>query len=194
MTHYTKGEQTRARVIREARELIIANGFKGTSISQIIDHTGVKKGALYFHFANKDELGYSILQDARDEFFGFLERSLAGDSPLQKVHSFLSAILDQQKNQHFVGGCLFGNTALEMSDSNERFGALILSVFTGWIDRLAGLLEEARQGGELDRGTNPLLLAKTMVAAIEGGIMMARLSKNRSDLEDCISQLRLLLH
>jgi len=37
------------------------------------------------------------------------------------------------------------------------------------------------------------LLAKQIVASIEGGIMMARLTKNEDDLKDCLDSMRALL-
>ncbi len=192
MTQMTKGEKTRARVIREARELIIAQGFKNTTINEIIAATGVKKGALYFHFANKDELGFSILEDAKEEFIRFLRDSLQGDTPLDRIDNSFKAILAQQKNANFVGGCLFGNTALEMSDSDTRFAGLIRSVFQEWIDMISELLQEAADDGQIGENVDPELFAKTSVACVEGGIMLARLNKNPSDLEDCITMLRRL--
>lgn len=192
MTQMTKGEKTRARVIREARELIIAQGFKNTTINEIIAATGVKKGALYFHFANKDELGFSILEDAKEEFIRFLRDSLQGNTPLDRIDNSFKAILAQQKNSNFVGGCLFGNTALEMSDSDTRFAGLIRSVFQEWIDMISELLREAAVDGQLGKDIDPEIFAKTAVACVEGGIMLARVSKNPSDLEDCITMLRRL--
>ena len=193
MTPQTKGEKTRARVIKEARKLIVERGFNNTSINEIIAATGVKKGAMYFHFANKEELGFSVLLDAKEEFFNFLDMSFEGDSPYEKIENFFLSLLKQQENAHFVGGCLFGNTALEMSDSNERFAGLINEVFSDWINILTGLLKDAQRCGQINDKTDARKLAKTIVAALEGGIMMARVSKRSSDLADCIGVIRLLL-
>lgn len=193
MSGQTKGEKTRARVIREARALIVEKGFKNTSINEIIAATGVKKGAMYFHFANKDDLGFSVLLNAKEDFFDFLEDSLQGDTPYEKIDHFLIALLKQQRNAHFVGGCLFGNTALEMSDSNERFAGVIKAVFAEWTHVLAGLLRAAMDSGQITNKIAPELLAKTIVATLEGGIMMARVSKDVSDLADCMDVVRSLI-
>ena len=55
------------------------------------------------------------------------------------------------------------------------------------------LLIEARQCGELKAEISPALLAKHIVASIEGGIMMVRLTKDEKDLRDCLDSLRFLL-
>lgn len=193
MTAQTKGEKTRARVVREARKLIVEKGFKNTSINEIIAATGVKKGAMYFHFANKEDLGFSVLLDAKEEFFDFLDISFKGDSPYEQIENFFLSLLKQQENAHFVGGCLFGNTALEMSDSNERFAGLINEVFSDWIKILTRLLKAAQDYGQINGNIDAKKLAHTIVATLEGGIMMARLSKKSSDLADCIGTIRSLI-
>jgi hypothetical protein len=61
------------------------------------------------------------------------------------------------------------------------------------VDKIVSLLTEAQQTEELGSEISPRLLAKQIVASIEGGIMMARLSKNEDDLKDCLDSLRALL-
>ena len=189
----TKGELTRARVIREARILITARGFKNTTINEIIQATGVKKGAMYFHFSSKDELGLAVLTDARDEFFAFLDQAVAGDSPMERLNAMMAALLRQQENTHFVGGCLFGNTALEMSDSHEEFARIIQAVFVHWIDLLTEIILRGQEDGTITSALPARSLAKTVVAVVEGGIMMARASKKTSDFTDCTRTVNALL-
>ena len=193
MNSRTKGEVTRKRVIETAKWLVNQKGFTSTSISDIIQATGVKKGNLYFHFSSKEELGVALLGDAASEFFQFLSNSLQGEKPLERLSSFFDAVLKKHRKTNFIGGCIFGNTALELSDKNPRISSLIKAVFRQWIDIITNLLIEARQCGELRTKISPPLLAKQIVASIEGGIMMARLSKNEEDLRDCLDSLRALL-
>jgi TetR/AcrR family transcriptional repressor of nem operon len=189
----SKGEETRARVLEAARQLINRKGFRSTSVNDIIKVTGVKKGNLYFHFASKEELGLAILRQAHEDFMAFLCNNLKGDRPLEKVSSLLDAVFEKQRRTKFVGGCLFGNTALELSDANDRITQLIREVFRGWTELLAGVLREAQDAGDLKVQVQPKVLAKHIVASIEGGIMMSRLSKNGDHLRDCLSSIRVLL-
>jgi len=188
-----KGEITRDHIIKTTRQILVAQGFHHTSITDIINATGVKKGNLYYYFAGKEDLSYSVLQDAKEEFFSFLEQSFQGHDPLDKIIHSCEAIFQEQQKQHFVGGCLFGNVALEMSDCNERFAAVIHEVFTIWTGKFASFLEEAGENTSPMSRVPPAQLAKTLVAVIEGGIMMSRVSKNKADLEDCLGTLKIML-
>ena len=80
-----------------------------------------------------------------------------------------------------------------MSDSNERFANLIKEVFSDWTNILTRLLREAQVGGQIIRTIDPEPLAHTIVATLEGGIMMARVSKKSSDLANCIDVIRSLI-
>ncbi len=193
MQNTKKGEQTRDRILKCTRQILITRGFYNTSIQDIIRATGVKKGNLYYHFASKEELGIAVLQDAKDEFFQLLEAAFSGSTPLERVNNFLEAILNEQRKRNFVGGCLFGNTALEMSDTNSEFARIINKIFIRWSNILEGHLREAVERGELITDFAPHQLAKLIIAAIEGGIMMSRVSKDEKDLVDCMESLKRLL-
>ncbi len=188
-----KGEKTREHILKTSRGILVKQGFHNTSISEIISATGVKKGNLYYHFTSKEELGLAVLEDAKAEFFVFLDKSLSGADPVAKIVNSCQAIFNEQKKNNFVGGCLFGNTALEMTDSNPKFAAVIQELFERWAAQLEELLHEAQQNDTLHSEIPPRLLAKTVVATVEGAIMMSRVSKREKDLRDFLAAIRALL-
>jgi len=98
------------------------------------------------------------------------------------------------KGRDFVGGCIFGNIALEMGDTGCHFAAFIKNVFEVWEQRLRDVIREAQDGGEVSRALAADVLAGHMVAAIEGGIMLARLKKDEKPLRDALTAVRSLLH
>lgn len=193
MVQIKKGEKTREHILKTTRDLLVAQGFHNTTISDIITATGVKKGNLYYYFAGKEELGLAVLEDAKAEFFTFLARSFQGDAPADRVlHSCRAIFAEQQKN-NFVGGCLFGNAALEMSDSNPAFARVLGDVFCRWVAEIDRQLAEGGHGGLGAAELNSAQLAKAIVALIEGGIMMSRVSKDAADLDDCLAVIRAML-
>ena len=188
-----RGEQTRTHILKESRRLFTVQGFQNTSISQIIAATGVKKGNLYYHFPSKEELGIAVLADARDEFLTILDQSLSGEDPRQKILNSCNRIMELMQQSNFVGGCLFGNTALEMTDSNSRFGKIIQDVFSRWIDRIEQELQQAATAGIFKSPVSANALATSIVALLEGGIMLSRVYNDKNSLKDCIRTVRTLL-
>jgi AcrR family transcriptional regulator len=53
-------ERTRAALIASARHLFATRGFEGASLDEIADAAGYTRGAIYRHFANKEELFFAV--------------------------------------------------------------------------------------------------------------------------------------
>ncbi|HEB69894.1 MAG TPA: TetR/AcrR family transcriptional regulator [Desulfobulbus sp.] len=189
----TRGRETRQHILKESRKLFTVQGFRNTSISEIIAATGVKKGNLYYHFPSKEELGLAVLVDVRDEFFTILDDALAGENPIVRILNSCNAVMAMMEQNSFVGGCLFGNTALEMTDSNSRFGRIIQEVFSQWKSRVERELRQAVESGLLTSPIPADALASAIIATLEGGIMLSRVYKNKDGIEDCILAIRVLL-
>ena len=51
----TKGEQTRQRIVKEAAPIFNRRGYEGSSLSDLMKATGLKKGGIYRHFSSKEE-------------------------------------------------------------------------------------------------------------------------------------------
>ena len=193
MITMTKGQQTKAVILSAAKSLINTQGFKATSINDIMAASGVKKGTLYFHFSGKEDLGKAILEQSRQESADFLEASLQGNTVAEKLNGYLDAVLRKHKQANFVGGCLIGNTALEMADCNPAFLETVQLTFHHWRNTLAELIAEGEETGQLTITLPPKQLALHMVAVIEGGIMMSRAGKKEDELRTCLDSLRHIL-
>ena len=102
-------------------------------------------------------------------------------------------MLDFLQKQNVVGGCLFGNTALEMSNGNSKFSKIIQDVFDYWTALIEQRLTEGRAEGSFLSPIPLPALATTVVATIEGGIMMSRISKGKKGLADCVVTLKTIL-
>ncbi|WP_406441895.1 TetR/AcrR family transcriptional regulator [Streptomyces sp. NBC_00631] len=62
MARQLRAEQTRATIITAAADLFDRRGYESTSLSEIVEHAKVTKGALYFHFAAKEDLAHAIME------------------------------------------------------------------------------------------------------------------------------------
>src|SRR5215470_16230068 len=98
-------EATRRKILMAAFEEFYKHGFQGGSLNHIVEIAGTTKGALFHHFAGKQELGYAVL----DEVVGpvLQQRWLAplGDSrdPLADIkRSFRQFVREDIKSGHFV--------------------------------------------------------------------------------------------
>lgn len=189
----TKGEITREKILEIARELFNAKGFNATTISDLVEATGMQKGSLYFHFSGKDDIAREVLNEATSKFMTFLDNALGGDNPGASIDHFFRCALNKHLATGFVGGCIFGNTALEMSDSDPNFAGAIEGVFDEWTGRVAAIVAVAQERRQIRTDIGSEALAKHIIATIEGGIMMSRLKKDERPMRECLETLRITL-
>jgi TetR/AcrR family transcriptional repressor of nem operon len=193
------GRNTRDSIVSAATRLIHVHGYHATSLDDVLRESGVGKGNFYYYFKSKEDLGYAILDKIVD---GFLDRTLepcfadTSAAPLGQIRCFLDRVVQAQRERNCVGGCVMGNLASELSDVHEGFRTRLATLFTAWQARLAGALESARRRGELSPDAEPEMLARFLVASLEGAILLAKLSKDVRVMEQCVAELKryLALH
>jgi TetR/AcrR family transcriptional repressor of nem operon len=188
-----KGESTRKRLVEETARLARCYGFSRTSVNTVLQATGLKKGALYHHFPGKDDLGLAVLDRERDGFVTFLDECLDPHAPLASLERFFTAVLKKHRASGFVGGCLWGNTALEMSDSDGPYSEVVKGMFDTWISKITAIVDAGQKSGKIRLDLPAEELSCMIVADIEGGIMLSRLMKKEEPLKACLQSLRTLL-
>ncbi|MCX8125248.1 MAG: TetR/AcrR family transcriptional regulator [Spirochaetes bacterium] len=190
----SKGMLTKKIIINRIIEHVHLHGFCQTSMSDIIALTGVKKGNLYFHFKNKQKLILESLKEAHRQYQEYLSVYINKVSdPLDKIDAMLKAVSDYHTKRKFKGGCIFGNTALEMADKDMSYRKFINDVFSQWIDWVATQLKAAVGQGKLSTQTPVRELSHHIVAALEGGILLSKVTKDPEDLHCAIQGIKELI-
>ena len=185
---------TKKRVLDGATHLIHTRGFRATSVGEIISAAGIKKGGLYHHFLSKDQIGLEVLECMEHKFMEFLDEVLSGSQSGEALEHFFDSILMKHREAGFVGGCIFGNMALEMADDNKSFADTTAKIFFKWIQKIENVVQSAQEDSQVRRDIPARFLAQHIVMAIEGGIMLSRLTKDETPLKECLDLLRKILH
>lgn len=193
VTRSARGAATRDQILDAASRLIHLRGYHCTSLDDVLRESGVGKGNFYYYFKSKEDLGYAIIDRAIREF---VERTLEpafadpdGD-PLAQIHAFLDGILARVRARNGVGGCPMGNLACELSDVHEGFRQRLAEVFVAWRRRLAETLVRAQQRQRLRADADAAALAQFLVAALEGAILMAKVTRDVTALERSVAELK----
>ena len=192
-TRSPKGAATRDQIVDAAARLIHLQGYHCTSLDDVLRESGVGKGNFYYYFKSKEDLGYAIIDRVIQ---GFLERALepifadpAGD-PIAQIHTFLDRVLDNQRQRSCVGGCPIGNLASELSDVHEGFRQRLAGVFAEWRLRLAEVLSRGQAAGRLGAACEPAGIAQFVVAALEGAILLTKVTRDIGVMENCVEELK----
>src|SRR4051794_23913232 len=175
----------RTAILDVAARVINEQGFAHTSVEDLISAAGLSgKSHFYHYFRSKDDLGYEVLER---QFSRFTERGLALLSepmiePMDRLTLFIDTMVALQRERGVRHGSPFGNLAGELADSHEGFRRRLDKVFEQWATALAALLGEMRH--RLRADADPDRLAQFIVAAIEGGMLLARVKRDAQVMAD----------
>jgi AcrR family transcriptional regulator len=89
------GEPTRARLVRVARELFAERGYAAVGTEEIVARAGVTRGALYHHFADKQDLFRAVHEELESQLVASIGEQIGGiDDPWELAVSGVRAFLD----------------------------------------------------------------------------------------------------
>ncbi|GAA2273033.1 TetR/AcrR family transcriptional regulator [Nonomuraea roseoviolacea subsp. roseoviolacea] len=157
-------------MIQSTRELLWERGYVGTSPKAIQERAGAGQGSMYHHFHGKPDLALAAITRSAEETRSRAEAELGGPgSAAGRIAAYL------RRERDALRGCPVGRLTQDpdvMAD--PRLRAPVEEYFTWLTDRLAGLLEQGRAGGELGPGLDPAATAAALVAVVQGGYVLAR--------------------
>ncbi|WKB51477.1 TetR family transcriptional regulator [Eleftheria terrae] len=92
-----EAEQTRRQILDAARATFHLRGVGNTSLEHIAQAAGLTRGAIYWHFANKEELFKAMCDEVTIALVDRMDYALLLDpeaDPLERVRNFLQQLVD----------------------------------------------------------------------------------------------------
>jgi AcrR family transcriptional regulator len=161
-TSGSAADQTRQRILQTASALFVERGYAGTSIRDISVHLGMTKGALYYHFASKEELLYALIAPLFAAVDEFVKASRDSGEVTHELVRHLVDVLDEHAP---MLRSFLGDPSLERAEIARR-GVLPARFFE---------LQEILGGG---RDDGAMLRARCALGVIHAGVLAPR-------IEDC---------
>lgn len=174
-----RGSSTKQKLLDIAKEQIMTKGYNATTVEEICNIAEVTKGAFFYYFKTKEDLGMSVLQDywqTRQRQFAesdWAEKS----SPQEKLAGFLASVGRIFVNDPKGYSCLAGIFSQELASVNPNIQALVASLFDEWAQQVIPILDEMKSASA-DQDINVSELADHIIVVIEGAIILALARQN----------------
>jgi len=178
-------DHTRHTILKAAAQEIHLHGFQAASLSRILATTELTKGALYYHFPNKQALGYAVLEEViavqgRETWISPLEQCTG---PVDCLQSMISTRFKNMTEQELLRGCPLNNLALEMSPIDEGFRRRVVAIYDRWTKGLAAILARGQGSGSVSLAIDPFKVATFIVASIAGIRSLAKTTQTSAVLD-----------
>ena len=172
MAKRTKAEamQTRQNILDAALEIFFEKNYSEVKITEIASKIGLTKGAVYWHFKNKDEILQALINET------FIKSGAETAKKLKEIDSF-------EKVRYYSKDVLNG---IKVEDKNVKLYQIMLwkrgwpqemqdkvnTLVKDFIDKERNefliLVKKAQEAGQLKESVNAVVLADMLVAMING--------------------------
>lgn len=186
-----KGSITKEMIIEKSLDLFSVKGYFNTSISDIMEATGLTKGGLYAHFKSKEEIWYATYERAVSMWRTIIFSNIRSiDCPVER----LSVIIEKHLHEYIGGdtfkcGGFFLNMLLEFSGQNEKIVTHILKGFNRYALLIESWLDEAKQKRLVNETVNSKEVGHFIVTSFYGTTAMYTALKDRAVLQYSVNQL-----
>jgi AcrR family transcriptional regulator len=181
-------ETTRQRILRAAFQEFYRYGFQAGSLNRIVEQNGLTKGALFHHFASKQELGYAVVDEViwprfRTVWVSPLENS---EDPIEDFQRVVRHLVDKGPpgTGSLIQGCPVNNLAQEMSPLDEEFRQRLEKIYTAWRLALETAISKGIKAKTVRKGTSPRKVAAFLVAALTGTLGTVKNAQDHQLLRD----------
>ncbi len=158
----TKSEKTRQHIIQSTAPLFNTRGYDGTTLSDMMEATGLTKGALYGNFTDKEEIAYEAFRYSVGRIRDIVRSRLENvPTAREQLFSLFDFFAEYVFDPPVTGGCLLLNTAVEADDYRLSMKKVVLEEIMNMVGFIHGLLEQGVGAGEFKADINTRQLAYT---------------------------------
>jgi TetR/AcrR family transcriptional repressor of nem operon len=166
---------TRDKIIQAAEELMLTRGYPATRVDEICEAAGVSKGSFYHFFPTKEDLGLAVLE----AFAGRNDQLIAGGpqgavaDPVERALTLVDHITEIA-GELWGRGCLLGNFALDLGDTNPRIHQAVSNLFRKVAHALAGGMDPLTSSDGVAAASSGQDLAEHFIIVVEGALILAK--------------------
>jgi TetR/AcrR family transcriptional regulator, transcriptional repressor for nem operon len=171
-----KAEHTKQKIIEKAAIIFNKNGYAGSSIAEIMRLTGLKKGGIYNHFKNKDEIAIAVFDYTLGLILeGAMTKVSIQNTSLDRLHAFVDSFRGFSNQPIVTGGCPILNTAVESDDTHPLLRSHVQAAVNNIRALIDSIVELGIRQGEIIVNTDREQVSTILFVTIEGAIMMSKL-------------------
>ncbi|HEU0186604.1 MAG TPA: TetR family transcriptional regulator [Gallionellaceae bacterium] len=173
-------EDRQSEIIRVAVELAAEKDVGSVTTQDMADAMHLTQGAIFRHFASKDEIWLAVMHWIRERLMKVLEKAASGaNDPLDAIQRMFLAHLAFISKHPAIPRILFSEA---QNKKNSKLRQLIQEIMSGYEGRVAGLLEAAKKQGHVDKGLDSRSAAVLYIGMIQGLVMQASIYGGKRQL------------
>jgi AcrR family transcriptional regulator len=179
-----RAAHTRRQLLNAAASAFAEKGFPAVTLQDIADRAQVTKGAVYFHFMNKEAVAIAVTEEFYTQLPAIAESVMAkGLPPLDTVSEFLL------QTAIFLRDDPVARAGARLQIERNLVDADMPTPFSGFTQLITELLARAQEESTWRPTADPAAMARVVVAAFFGSQHISWIEHNRADLTDRVHEI-----
>ena len=173
------------KLLEEGLKVVLAQGYIGASVRDIVRAADVPLGSFTNHFGSKEEFAQQVLDRYFSAVSEKIEKYLRNDSlpPLDRLRGWLDSQIDFLRLSEFRSGCLIGNFTMEASSQGIALRDHLAEKIKTIENAIAYCLKAAVDAGEIPASADVGSLAGFVYSSWQGAILQAKVEQSADPLE-----------
>ncbi|MBC9932053.1 TetR/AcrR family transcriptional regulator [Chitinophaga qingshengii] len=172
-----KAARTKQFIVEKTAPVFNEKGYAGTSLTDMTNATGLTKGSIYGNFANKDEVALAAFEYNIRQITDIIRQEKAKhDTYRGKLLAYVHTYNNFLKHPFPAGGCPILNTATEADDTHPALKERAAWALGKWKEAVMQDITRGILQGEFDKDTPVEQAALTILAMVEGCLMITKLT------------------
>lgn len=153
-------------------------GFNAVSYQNVADQIGIRKASVHYHFPTKADLGVAVITRyiAKLQAVTVPVDDLCPSEVIAAFESLLDMFVAVGHSRKHI--CLGGILGAEFETLPEAMQAAVRRFYAGATTWLKCLLERGRLNGSLEFAGDGGAMAAALIAMLEGGLIVARVTRD----------------
>jgi TetR/AcrR family transcriptional repressor of nem operon len=189
-----KADRTKEFITQKTAPLFNQKGYAGTSLTDMTDATGLTKGSIYGNFEDKDDVALAAFDHNMNALIGQVRELQSTErSAMGKLKAFITVYRNGSQSAVLKDGCPIINTGTEADDTHSQLKEKTNAALARWHKSISAIIQQGKMQGEFKEDVSSIEFASLMIAMIEGGFTLSKISGDSSYLEQSLNQLEDLI-
>lgn len=174
---------SRQRIIASARSLLRRQGYHGTGLAQIIEHSGAPRGSVYFLFpGGKEQVAAEAVSDWAVEIAALIESTRVDSGTAREwVSTMADHFATELRESGFTEGLPVTMITLDSVPGSGALTVACRAAYDAWLGALAdGLV------GFGIPAPDAAATAKLLLSGLEGATVLCRVYESTDPLDDVL--------
>ena len=181
-----KGQATRGRIVAVAAELMYEEGVTNTSVDDVQAAAGVSPSQLYHYFGGKPNLVRAVVAHQSQALLDGQQPLLSQLDSVEALQAWRELIVETLRTRECHGGCPVGSLVGQLAETCPDYRAELADGFVRWEDAIRAGLRAMQDRGGLRRTADPDKLAVALMAAVQGGSLLAQAQRDVAPLDTAL--------